>query len=78
MRASELAERVGVSPATIRKVERGDPSVALGTAFEVAAILGVWLWHDDPDRRACERDYLSARLSLLPETVRQVKIDDDF
>ena len=78
MRASELAERVGVSPATIRKVERGDPSVALGTAFEVATTLGIRLWHDDADRRAFEMEYLSARLSLLPDTVRQVKIDDDF
>lgn len=78
MRAFELAERVGVSPATIRKVERGDPSVALGIAFEVATTLGIRLWHDDADRRACEKEYLATRLSLLPETVRLVKIDDDF
>ena len=41
---AELAERVGVSVVTIRKVERGDPTVALGTAFEAAVIAGVVLF----------------------------------
>ena len=37
---AELAERVGVSVVTMRKVEKGYPSVALGTAFEAAALVG--------------------------------------
>lgn len=37
----DLAERAGVTPFTVRKVERGDPTVALGTAFEVAWLVGV-------------------------------------
>ena len=36
----DLAARVGVSPVTIRKVEKGDPTVALGTAFEGCGIGG--------------------------------------
>ena len=53
---AELAERVGVSVVTIRKVERGDPTVALGTAFEAAVIAGVVLFHRDADRRALESE----------------------
>ena len=37
----EVAERVGVSVPTIRKVESGDPTVAIGTVFEVASLLGI-------------------------------------
>ncbi|MXZ30793.1 MAG: helix-turn-helix transcriptional regulator [Acidimicrobiia bacterium] len=73
-----LAERVGVSPTTIRKVERGDATVAIGTAFEAAALVGVALFHDDAARRALEGDALAARLALLPAVVRPLKIDDDF
>ena len=40
----ELAERVGVTEGTIGRVERGEPTVALGVAFEAAAISGVPLF----------------------------------
>ena len=36
----------------MRKVERGDPSVALGTAFEAATLVGVPLFHHDAARRS--------------------------
>ena len=49
---AELAERVGASVVTIRKVERGDPTVALGTALETAVLVGVTLFHEDPVRRS--------------------------
>ncbi|MBA2317861.1 MAG: helix-turn-helix transcriptional regulator [Euzebyales bacterium] len=39
-----LAERAGISPVTLRKVEKGDPTVALGAAFEVATLLGIHLF----------------------------------
>ena len=73
-----LAERVGVSPVTIRKVERGDLTVALGTAFEAAALVGVALFHDDPTRRALEAEYTAARLAVLPASVQPSQVDDDF
>ncbi len=75
---AELAERVGVSVVTIRKVERGDPSVALGTAFEAASLLGVTLFHPDPLLRSAEREVVQARLAVLPAAVRSSKVDDDF
>lgn len=74
----ELAERVGVSPVTIRKVEKGDLTVALGTAFEAAALVGVALFHHDPVRRRLEAEYATARLAVLPAAVRPSQVDDDF
>ena len=74
----ELAERVGVSPVTIRKVEKGDPTVALGTAFEAAVLVGVALFHDDRTRRALEAEVVSYRLALLPSVIRIGQVDNDF
>jgi transcriptional regulator with XRE-family HTH domain len=75
----ELAERVGVSHVTIRKVERGDLTVGLGVAFEAAAILGVALFHEDASRRSLEARHVSDRLAVLPERSRRaVTIDNDF
>ena len=74
----DLAERVGVSPVTIRKVEKGDLTVALGTAFEAAALVGVVLFHHDPVRRGLEVEYAAARLAVLPAAVRSGQVDDDF
>ena len=75
---AELAERVGASVVTVRKVERGDPTVALGTALEAAALVGVELFHADPDRRTLEAEVVRARLAVLPASVRRGEVDDDF
>jgi len=78
--AEDLSERAGVSLVTLRKVERGDPTVALGIAFEVATLLGIPLF-------AASRDELSSlaargreRLALLPARVREpaAQVHDAF
>jgi transcriptional regulator with XRE-family HTH domain len=75
----ELAERVGVTHVTMRKVERGDLTVGLGVAFEAAAIVGVPLFHEDRSRRALEADRVDDRLAVLPALVRKpTEVDDDF
>lgn len=75
----ELAERVGVSAKTMRKIERGDLGVGIGLVFEAAAVLGVALFHDDAARRSLERGRVDDRLALLPRRVRKpVKVDNDF
>src|SRR3954451_18171975 len=75
----ELAERVGVTAVTMRKVERGDPSVRLGVAFEAATLTGVPLFDPDPSRRRLEAERIDDRLAVLPRLVRRPKeIDDDF
>ena len=75
----ELAERVGVSHVTMRKVERGDLTFALGIAFEAAAVVGVPLFHEDRSRRSLEASRVDDRLAVLPQLVRKpLKVDDDF
>ena len=74
-KATDLAERVGVSPTTIRKVEHGDPTVALGTAFEAATLVGVPLFHTERSRRALEAEYVAARLAVLPAAGRRGAAD---
>ncbi|MDE0499678.1 MAG: helix-turn-helix transcriptional regulator [Acidimicrobiaceae bacterium] len=75
---AELAERVGSSETTMRKVERGDPSVALGTVFEAAALVGVPLFSDDATTLARESELVEARLAVLPQRVRRRHVDDEF
>ena len=75
----ELADRVGVTHLTMRKVERGDLTVGLGVAFEAAAVLGVPLFHEARSRRALEAGRVDDRLAVLPQLVRKpVAVDDDF
>jgi transcriptional regulator with XRE-family HTH domain len=75
----ELAERVGVSYVTMRKVERGDLSVGLGVAFEAATVLGIPLFSDDAARRRLEAQRTEDRLAVLPKTVRKPRrVRDDF
>jgi len=75
---AELAERVGSSETTVRKVERGDPSVALGTVFEAAALVGVPLFSEDATTVAREAELVEARLAVLPQRVRRRQVDDQF
>jgi len=75
----ELAERVGVTVPTLRRVESGDPSVGIGVAFETATVLGIPLFHQDGDRRRVETRRLDDRLAALPQAVRSSRtVNDDF
>jgi transcriptional regulator with XRE-family HTH domain len=75
----ELADRVGVTAVTMRKIERGDPSVRLGAAFESAALTGVPLFDESGPRRRLEAERVDDRLAVLPRHVRRpVEVDDDF
>jgi transcriptional regulator with XRE-family HTH domain len=76
---AELAERVGVTEATMLKVEHGDPGVRLGIAFEAAALVGVPLFDEDRSRRALEATRIEDRLAVLPKKVRRPReANDDF
>ncbi len=76
---AELAERVGVSEATMLKVEHGDPGVRLGIAFEAAALVGVPLFDEDRSRRSLEASRIGGQLAVLPQSVRESPdVDDDF
>ena len=75
----ELAERAGISPATLQKVERGNPSVSLGTAFDAATLVGVPLFYSDDSRLADEAARVR-RPTLLPRAVRNSRreLDNEF
>jgi transcriptional regulator with XRE-family HTH domain len=77
--ATQLAERVGVTEGTLRKIEQGKPSVSLGAALEAAVLVGVRLFDPDPDRRHLERGRVDDRLALLPARTREPrKPKNDF
>lgn len=79
--AKDFAERVGVSVPTLRKVESGDPSVALGTFLEAAVLVGVPLFNADGREMAAVADHARMRVALLPDRVRRTPAgdpDDDF
>ncbi len=76
----ELAERAGITLPTLSKVERGDPTVSLGMALEVATLVGVPLFYEDRTRLTLDLDRTRTRAALLPQRVR-VPTDglrDDF
>jgi transcriptional regulator with XRE-family HTH domain len=73
----ELARRVGVSHPTIIKVERADPTVAVGTVLEAATLVGVPLFDADPVVRVRHQERLTAELKLLPRAARTTRIDAD-
>ncbi|MDQ3091184.1 MAG: helix-turn-helix domain-containing protein [Actinomycetota bacterium] len=76
----ELADRAGIDRETLRKIERGDLSVGLGTAFEVAVLTGVPLFQEDRARLKSDLDRARDRDALLPRRVRARRGDvkDDF
>ena len=79
--AARLAEQAGINVRTLRKVELGDPSVALGTALDVAVLVGVPLFTPRPAELALLADNLADRASLLGDRVVPVSdegLDDDF
>lgn len=77
--AAELAERAGISPVTLRKVEHGEPTVALGIAFEVAVLVGVRLFGADPGELGALAAAAQDRLAVMPKRVRHGgDLDDDF
>ncbi|MFC7337987.1 helix-turn-helix domain-containing protein [Haloferula chungangensis] len=76
----ELADRLGISTPTVRKILDGSPNVAIGSYFEAARILGVPLFDSDQDRFAINAARTEKLDSLLPKRVRtrHPEIDDDF
>jgi transcriptional regulator with XRE-family HTH domain len=75
-----LAEKVGIARSTLQKIERGEPSVLIGTAFEAAVILGVPLFNMDRSPLAARISENAGILTLLPDAPRGPKepIDDNF
>jgi transcriptional regulator with XRE-family HTH domain len=79
--AADLAMRLDVSLPTFRKLERGDPSVSLGTfvtALWLLDLLDNFAHAVDP---AQDRTGLSLEIARMPKRVRRTKSElelDDF
>lgn len=80
MTAQQLADRAGVSRGLVQRIEQADPKCELGAVFEVAAILGITLFHSDARDLAVQVKRTDELLALLPKSVRTVTpvADDDF
>ena len=78
--AWELAERAGVSLGTLRNVERGEPTVAIGTVFDIAVLVGLRLFDVDRAELPSLVTLAQDRLTLVPSRVRASAgpVDDDF
>lgn len=74
----ELAERAEVSDKTIRKVEQGSLSVAVGTVFDCAALAGVTLFYDDERRVADEAQRRQAAVIGRRTRAKPTQVDLDF
>jgi transcriptional regulator with XRE-family HTH domain len=78
--AAELAERLGVSPPLVSRIEAGHPAVQVGTMFDAAVLCGVPLFSPDPAELSRLAVAERNRVALLPRRVRQkrVELSDDF
>ncbi len=81
---SDLADRIGVSRATLQKIEKGELSCEIGFFFEAAAIVGVPLFsisYDNATSFLSAVEHVNDKIALLPKSIRKSEkqeIDDDF
>lgn len=75
-----LADRAGISRATLQKIERGDMSCAIGLAFEVATLVGVKLFEPDGTPISKHLEHTRDKVALLPQRIKSKNkpVQDDF
>jgi len=76
----DLADRAGISRATLQKIEKGDLTCAIGLVFEVAALVGVKLFDTENTSLAMHIERTDDKIALLPKAIHKRKkvVDDDF
>lgn len=76
----DLADRAGISRATLQKIEKGELSVAIGLVFEIATLVGVVLFNEERGSLAPHIARTNDKLALLPSAVRPHRrpVDDEF
>jgi transcriptional regulator with XRE-family HTH domain len=75
----EAADRAKTSRNTLRKVERGNPAVSMGTVLALCATLGVALPAVTGERDIQEQIRMARlRRDALPKRVRDSKKDESF
>ena len=80
MSESDLAARAGIARSTLQQIEKGNPRVEIGLAFEAATLAGVGLFVPDASTLAPQTERLDDKLALLPKSVRRPRseVNDDF
>ena len=75
-----LAERAGISRATLQKIENGEMSCAIGLVFEVATLVGVNLFEQDKLHLSKHIEQTRDKIALLPKRikVKTKAVYDDF
>lgn len=77
----DLADRAGLSRATLQKIEKGNPKCELGLYFEVATLVGVPLFNvDSTATMAMDIDRINNKIALLPKSIhkKKMEVDDAF
>jgi len=76
----DLADRAGVSRATLQKIEKGELTCTIGLVFEVAALVGVKLFDADTAMLTMHIERTDDKIALLPKSIHSSKktVDDDF
>jgi transcriptional regulator with XRE-family HTH domain len=77
---AQLAERAAISRATLQKIERGEPAVALSLAPECCAVLDVSLSGGPVGQTREQLERARLELAALPKRIRAKPAapDDDF
>ncbi len=75
-----LAERIGITRVTLRKIESGEMTCAIGLVFEAAALVGLNLFEQDRLPLSVSIEQTANNIALLPKRIQpQIKVvDDDF
>ena len=78
--AEHLAERAGISRATVHKIEQGDIGCAVGLVFELAVLVRVPLFDSEQVPLDFQRRQVRDKIALLPKRARERKVEvhDDF
>ncbi len=76
----DLADRAGISRATLQKIEKGDMTCAIGLVFEVATLVGAKLFDTENTSLIMHIERTDDKIALLPKATHKSKkiIDDDF
>jgi len=74
---TDLAARIGIDFKTLAAVEKGSPTVAIGTVFNAAFTVGVDLFGLEGDELALARRRGEETLALLPKKSRATRLKDD-
>ncbi len=75
-----LAERAGISRATLQKIEKGEMGCSVGLVFEVATLVGIKLFESDNMRLSKHIEHTRDKIALLPQRMKVTEktVRDDF